>query len=82
MRSLDEHLYPEKLKVIAQQVQEHQAQTQTLLRLQQQEQLERENTPARSAQVRHAVRQPYLHVHPSVSFFSGIQYGCIVYWHA
>ncbi|XP_028842598.1 transcription factor AP-4 [Denticeps clupeoides] len=43
IRSLDAHLYPEKLKVIAQQVQEQQ--TQTLLRLQQQqEQLEQENT--------------------------------------
>ncbi|XP_023666531.1 transcription factor AP-4 isoform X1 [Paramormyrops kingsleyae] len=48
IRSLDAHLYPEKLKVIAQQVQEQhmQTQTQTLLRLQQQhEQLERELPP-------------------------------------
>ncbi|XP_030646592.1 transcription factor AP-4 [Chanos chanos] len=52
IRSLDAHLYPEKLKVIAQQVQEQHVQTQTLLRLQQQqqqqhehEQLERETTP-------------------------------------
>ncbi|XP_029105874.1 transcription factor AP-4 [Scleropages formosus] len=53
IRSLDAHLYPEKLKVIAQQVQEQhmQTQTQTLLRLQQQqEQLERE-TASRSPQV-------------------------------
>ncbi|XP_026095638.1 transcription factor AP-4-like [Carassius auratus] len=51
IRSLDAHLYPEQLKVIAQQVQEQHVQTQTLLRLQQQqqEQLEKEtNTPARS----------------------------------
>ncbi|KAG5832620.1 hypothetical protein ANANG_G00293030 [Anguilla anguilla] len=45
IRSLDAHLYPEKLKVIAQQVQEQHAQTQSLLRLQQQhEQLERESS--------------------------------------
>ncbi|XP_036409097.1 transcription factor AP-4 [Megalops cyprinoides] len=51
IRSLDAHLYPEKLKVIAQQVQEQHAQTQTLMRLQQQhEQLEREPAP-RSPQV-------------------------------
>ncbi|KAM9456920.1 transcription factor AP-4 [Clarias gariepinus] len=50
IRSLDAHLYPEKLKVIAQQVQEQHVQTQTLLRLQQQEQLDREGTPARSTQ--------------------------------
>ncbi|KAI1884441.1 hypothetical protein AGOR_G00226430 [Albula goreensis] len=50
IRSLDAHLYPEKLKVIAQQVQEQHAQTQSLLRLQQQhEQLERESS--RSPQV-------------------------------
>ncbi|KAK1799189.1 hypothetical protein P4O66_007442 [Electrophorus voltai] len=49
IRSLDAHLYPEKLKVIAQQVQEQHVQTQTLLRLHQQEQLERES--ARSPQV-------------------------------
>ncbi|XP_043090101.1 transcription factor AP-4 isoform X2 [Puntigrus tetrazona] len=51
IRSLDAHLYPEKLKVIAQQVQEQHVQTQTLLRLQQQqqEQLGKETaTPARS----------------------------------
>ncbi|KAM3864148.1 transcription factor AP-4 [Diretmus argenteus] len=54
MRSLDAQLYPEKLKVIAQQVQEQQAQTQSLILLQQQqqqEQLERDLTPARSPQV-------------------------------
>ncbi|KAJ8398763.1 hypothetical protein AAFF_G00419600 [Aldrovandia affinis] len=50
IRSLDAHLYPEKLKVIAQQVQEQHVQTQSLLRLQQQhEQLERESS--RSPQV-------------------------------
>ncbi|KAJ8346065.1 hypothetical protein SKAU_G00302580 [Synaphobranchus kaupii] len=50
IRSLDAHLYPEKLKVIAQQVQEQHAQTQSLLRLHQQhEQLERESS--RSPQV-------------------------------
>ncbi|XP_026095774.1 transcription factor AP-4-like isoform X1 [Carassius auratus] len=51
IRSLDAHLYPEQLKVIAQQVQEQHVQTQTLLRLQQQQQdqMEKEtNTPARS----------------------------------
>ncbi|XP_071764518.2 transcription factor AP-4 [Centroberyx gerrardi] len=51
MRSLDAQLYPEKLKVIAQQVQEQQVQTQSLIRLQQHEQLERDLTPARSPQV-------------------------------
>ncbi|TSK62524.1 Transcription factor AP-4 [Bagarius yarrelli] len=51
IRSLDAHLYPEKLKVIAQQVQEQHVQTQALLRLQQQEQLERESNHARSTQV-------------------------------
>ncbi|KAK3520324.1 hypothetical protein QTP70_021362 [Hemibagrus guttatus] len=56
IRSLDAHLYPEKLKVIAQQVQEQHVQTQTLLRLQQQEQLERESNPARSTQVRYVHR--------------------------
>lgn len=50
MRSLDAQLYPEKLKVIAQQVQEQQVQTQSLIRLQH-EQLERDLTPARSPQV-------------------------------
>ncbi|KAG9337256.1 hypothetical protein JZ751_029541 [Albula glossodonta] len=48
VRSLDAHLYPEKLKVIAQQVQEQQVQTQTqtLLRLQQlHEQQEKEQMP-------------------------------------
>ncbi|KAK7167157.1 hypothetical protein R3I94_001531 [Phoxinus phoxinus] len=51
IRSLDAHLYPEKLKVIAQQVQEQHVQSQSLLRLQQQqqEQLGKEtSTPARS----------------------------------
>ncbi|XP_065134228.1 transcription factor AP-4 isoform X3 [Paramisgurnus dabryanus] len=48
IRSLDAHLYPEKLKVIAQQLQDQHVQTQTLLRLQQHEQLEKETTPARS----------------------------------
>nr|XP_020477785.1 transcription factor AP-4 [Monopterus albus] len=51
MRSLDAQLYPEKLKAIAQQVQEQQAQTQSLVRLQQQKQLERDLTPAHSPQV-------------------------------
>ncbi|MED6247384.1 Transcription factor AP-4 [Ilyodon furcidens] len=49
MRSLDAQLYPEKLKAIAQQVQEQQAQTQSLVRLQ--KQLERDLTPAHSPQV-------------------------------
>ncbi|XP_048870931.1 transcription factor AP-4-like [Brienomyrus brachyistius] len=40
IRSLDAHLYPEKLKVIAQQVQEQHVQTQMLLRLQQHQQQE------------------------------------------
>ncbi|XP_051996067.1 transcription factor AP-4-like isoform X2 [Xyrauchen texanus] len=50
IRSLDAHLYPEKLKVIAQQVQEQQVQTQSLLQLQQQqqEQIGKESTPTRS----------------------------------
>ncbi|XP_039980243.1 transcription factor AP-4 [Xiphias gladius] len=51
MRSLDAQLYPEKLKAIAQQVQEQQAQTQSLVRLQQHKQLERDLTPANSPQV-------------------------------
>ncbi|KAM6957352.1 transcription factor AP-4 [Aplochiton taeniatus] len=53
MRSLDAHLYPEKLKEIAQQVQEQQAQTQSLIRLQQQQHtpLGRDSPPARSPQV-------------------------------
>ncbi|XP_029997903.1 transcription factor AP-4 [Sphaeramia orbicularis] len=51
MRSLDAQLYPEKLKAIAQQLQEQQAQTQGLVRLQQQKQLERDLTPAHSPQV-------------------------------
>ncbi|KAM9745386.1 transcription factor AP-4 [Menidia menidia] len=50
MRSLDAQLYPEKLKVIAQQLQEQQAQTQGLVRLQQKT-LERDLTPAHSPQV-------------------------------
>lgn len=49
MRSLDAQLYPEKLKAIAQQVQEQQVQTQSLVRLQ--KQLERDITPAHSPQV-------------------------------
>ncbi|KAA0706158.1 Transcription factor AP-4 [Triplophysa tibetana] len=48
IRSLDAHLYPEKLKVIAQHVQEQQVQTQTLMRIQQQEQLGKDTAPARS----------------------------------
>lgn len=52
MRSLDAQLYPEKLKAIAQQVQEQQAQTQSLVHLQQHQQLERDLTPAHSPQVR------------------------------
>lgn len=51
MRSLDAQLYPEKLKAIAQQLQEQQAQTQGLVHLQQQKQLERDLTPAHSPQV-------------------------------
>ncbi|XP_030592580.1 transcription factor AP-4 [Archocentrus centrarchus] len=51
MRSLDAQLYPEKLKAIAQQFQEQQAQTQSLVRLQQHKQLERDLTPAHSPQV-------------------------------
>lgn len=51
MRSLDAQLYPEKLKAIAQQVQEHQTQTQSLVHLQQHKQLERDLTPAHSPQV-------------------------------
>lgn len=51
MRSLDAQLYPEKLKAIAQQFQEQQAQTQNLVHLQQHKQLERDLTPAHSPQV-------------------------------
>lgn len=51
MRSLDAQLYPEKLKAIAQQVQDHKAQTQSLVHLQQPKQLERDLTPAHSPQV-------------------------------
>ncbi|XP_058508878.1 transcription factor AP-4 isoform X1 [Solea solea] len=51
MRSLDAQLYPEKLKAIAQQVQEQQVQTQTLVHLNQQKQLERDLTPVHSPQV-------------------------------
>nr|XP_019957413.1 PREDICTED: transcription factor AP-4-like isoform X1 [Paralichthys olivaceus] len=49
MRSLDAQIYPEKLKAIAQQVQEQQAQTQSLVH--QHKQLERDFTPAHSPQV-------------------------------
>lgn len=51
MRSLDAQLYPEKLKAIAQQAQDHKAQTQSLVHLQQPKQLERDLTPAHSPQV-------------------------------
>ncbi|XP_038556623.1 transcription factor AP-4 [Micropterus salmoides] len=51
LRSLDAQLYPEKLKSIAQQVQEEQAPTQSLVHLQQHKQLERDLTPAHSPQV-------------------------------
>ncbi|XP_075942078.1 transcription factor AP-4 isoform X1 [Anarhichas minor] len=51
MRSLDDQLYPEQLKAISQQAQEHQTQTQSLVRLQQNKQLERDLTPAHSPQV-------------------------------
>ncbi|KAM7386895.1 hypothetical protein PAMA_009494 [Pampus argenteus] len=51
MRSLDAQLYPEKLKAIAQHLQEQQAQTQSLVCLQQHKQLERDLTPAHSPQV-------------------------------
>lgn len=45
-------MYPERLKAIAQQFHEQQAQTQSLVRLQQQKQLEKDVTPAHSPQVR------------------------------
>ncbi|XP_070836899.1 transcription factor AP-4 isoform X2 [Chaetodon trifascialis] len=48
---LEDQLYPEKLKAIAQQVQDQQAQTQSLVHLQQHKQLERDLTPAHSPQV-------------------------------
>ncbi|XP_004071477.1 transcription factor AP-4 isoform X1 [Oryzias latipes] len=51
MRSLDAQLYPERLKAIAQQFHEQQAQTQSLVLLQQQKQLEKDVTPAHSPQV-------------------------------
>lgn len=47
MRTLDAQLYPEKLKAIAQQVQDQQS----LGQLQQHKQLELDTTPARSPQV-------------------------------
>lgn len=49
MRSLDAQLYPEKLKALALQVQDHQ--TQSLVRLQHQKQLDRDLTPVHSPQV-------------------------------
>ncbi|XP_026216240.1 transcription factor AP-4 isoform X2 [Anabas testudineus] len=58
MRSLDAQLYPEKLKAIAQQVQEQQAQTQSLVHLQQHKQLERDLSPAHSPQVLAPVTPP------------------------
>ncbi|KAG7505726.1 transcription factor AP-4 [Solea senegalensis] len=58
MRSLDAQLYPEKLKAIAQQVQEQQVQTQTLVHLNQQKQLERDLTPVHSPQVVAPVTPP------------------------
>ncbi|KAK2893836.1 hypothetical protein Q8A73_016320 [Channa argus] len=58
MRSLDAQLYPEKLKAIAQQVHEQQAQTQSLVRLQQHKQLERDLSPAHSPQVLAPVTPP------------------------
>ncbi|KAM9346232.1 transcription factor AP-4 [Symphorus nematophorus] len=51
MRSLDAQLYPEKLKAIAQHLQDQQGQTQSLVHLQQHKQLERDLTPAHSPQV-------------------------------
>uniref|UniRef100_A0A3P9LDQ3 Transcription factor AP-4 (activating enhancer binding protein 4) n=1 Tax=Oryzias latipes TaxID=8090 RepID=A0A3P9LDQ3_ORYLA len=51
MRSLDAQLYPERLKAIAQQFHEQQAQTQSLVLLQQQKQLEKDVTPGHSPQV-------------------------------
>ncbi|XP_028310905.1 transcription factor AP-4 [Gouania willdenowi] len=51
MRSLDAQLYPEKLKAIAHQLQEQQAQTQGLVCLRQHKQLERDLDPAHSPQV-------------------------------
>ncbi|XP_037648352.1 transcription factor AP-4 [Sebastes umbrosus] len=51
MRSLDDQLYPEKLKVLTQHAPEHPTQTQSLVRLQQHKQLERDLTPAHSPQV-------------------------------
>ncbi|KAG7491326.1 hypothetical protein MATL_G00002430 [Megalops atlanticus] len=68
VRTLDAHLYPEKLKVIAQQVQEQhvQTQSQTLLRLQQlHEQQEREQTP-HSPQVLAPATPPAPTHHPTV----------------
>lgn len=48
MRSMDAQLYPEKLKALAIQVQDHQ--TQNLVRLQHQKQLERDLSPVHSPQ--------------------------------
>ncbi|KPP64469.1 transcription factor AP-4-like [Scleropages formosus] len=57
IRSLDAHLYPEKLKVIAQQVQEQHAHTQMLLRLQQQQQEAPRSPQVSAANIRRSIRQ-------------------------
>ncbi|XP_062388916.1 transcription factor AP-4 [Sardina pilchardus] len=67
IRSLDAHIYPEKLKTIAQQVQEQHEQTQTLLRLQQQQEpTERESHMVRSPQVFAPSTPPAPTSHPTV----------------
>ncbi|XP_076121008.1 transcription factor AP-4 isoform X1 [Alosa pseudoharengus] len=67
IRSLDAHLYPEKLKAIAQQVQEQQEQTRTLLRLQQQQETtERESHMVSSPQVLAPSTPPTPTSHPTV----------------
>ncbi|XP_022051032.1 transcription factor AP-4-like isoform X1 [Acanthochromis polyacanthus] len=66
MRSFDAQLYPEKLKAIAQQFQEQQVQTQSLVRIQQQKVLEKDLTPAHSPQVLAPGTPPAPTHHPTV----------------
>lgn len=68
MRALDAQLYPEKLKAIAQQVQDQQAQTQSLVHLQQHKQLERDHTPAHSPQVGSIYTKPDSHINSGILF--------------
>lgn len=69
IRAMDAQLYPEKLKAIALQVQDQQAQTQGLVHLQQQKQLERDLTPSHSPQVKKNICLTHLFPRRSVSIF-------------